>query len=92
MKYDPGTTHVSELYLGDSNLVGSLPQSLKGLSRLRVINLACNRLTGPVPPNMLDWSSFDTGRNGRCQLENHADCGGDKENHFSCPIPPDAAT
>jgi hypothetical protein len=91
----PGTTHVSELYLGDSNLSGRLPQSLMGLRQLRVINLACNALTGLVPPHMLDWSSFDSGRNGRCQLENHGDCGGGasgKENRFSCPIPPDAAT
>ena len=71
----PGTTHVSEIYLGDSNLAGALPQSLKGFTKLKWINLACNALTGPVPPHMLDWSSFDTGRNGRCQLENHDDCG-----------------
>ena len=88
----PGTTHVSEIYLGNNNLVGSLPQSLTGLRELRWINLACNKLTGAVPPHMLDWSSFDKGRNGRCQLENHDDCGGSKENRFACPIPPDAAT
>jgi hypothetical protein len=70
----PGTTHVTEMYLGDSHLTGSLSSSLTGLSQLRVINLACNKLRGPVPANFLDWPSFDSGRNGRCQLENQDSC------------------
>ena len=86
----PGATHVSEIYLGDTHLTGSLPPSLTGLSELSVINLACNKLRGLVPAHFLDWPRFDTGRNGRCQLENQDSCDSE-HNDFACPVPADAA-
>eukprot|EP01048_Picozoa_sp_COSAG05_P005624 COSAG05_NODE_339_length_11118_cov_3.752246_9_plen_397_part_00 len=91
-----GQTHVTQIYLGASGLAGSLPTDLRALTHLKWLQLSCNHITGPVPPAMLNWASFDSGRNDRCELDaSHADCALNNpplpNNNFSCPIPDGAA-
>lgn len=85
----PGSTHVTDIYLGTSGLSGSLPSSLRELGQLQWLQLACNRISGAIPPNMLDWDSFGTGRDDRCELMTPpGDClPVALNNNFSCPIP-----
>ena len=55
-----------------------------------------NAITGAVPPGMLDWANFGSGRDDRCQLQSsEADCSLQPvpapNNKFACPVPPGAA-
>jgi len=93
-----GALHVTEMYLGTSNLTGSLSSavSLKPLVHLKWLNLACNSLRGAVSPDFLDWGRFregDDDRSDTCKLEDPDECAatGLPSNSFDCPIPPGAA-
>jgi hypothetical protein len=97
-KKEGAVLHVTELYLGTSNLTGSLSSavSLKALTRLEWLNLACNSLTGTVSADFLNWDQFrggDDDRTDTCQIEDPDECQaqGLPSNKFDCPIPPGAA-
>ena len=49
---------VTELYLGDNQLTGSIPAELGNLSNLEVLHLLDNQLTGPIPTELGNLSSL----------------------------------
>jgi hypothetical protein len=56
---------VQWLDLDDNNLRGSLPASVRAFSHLKVLNIARNHLSGPVPEEQLQrWDNKDFEFNG----------------------------
>ena len=53
-----GGGHVTQLLLGGNNLVGSIPQDLRYLSNLTVLDLSYNKLTGWIPSALGDLAEL----------------------------------
>lgn len=50
---------VSQVYLVDNNLTGSIPATVGSLSNLRTLNLINNKITGPVPSEIANLNSLE---------------------------------
>jgi hypothetical protein len=77
--------HITYMYLPGNNLRGTIPSSLAKLSKLTVLALYDNRLTGLLPP--LPFAQYTGGDPGYgCHLDAPS-CTEPNCNHFKCPLP-----
>jgi hypothetical protein len=66
-------------------LKGTIPSSLRSLTKLTSIYLAENSLTGLVPS--LPFKQYYNNSNNNCYLDDAVDCTEPNCNHFKCPLP-----
>jgi hypothetical protein len=79
-------SHLVTLDLNNNSLTGSIPSEIGALVALSGFNVACNNLSGIVPP--LPFSQY-SGVGYGCEMQYervHA-----PDNHFSCPLPKHAS-
>ncbi|GAK56714.1 hypothetical protein U27_03677 [Candidatus Vecturithrix granuli] len=63
---DPGLWHVTEIWLWDKNLSGSIPAKMENLTELKELTLASNNLSGTIPTefwNLTNLESLDLADN-----------------------------
>jgi len=53
-------TYVTQLELGENNLLGRLPSELSLLERLQFLMVARNKISGPIPDSLFSISSLGT--------------------------------
>jgi hypothetical protein len=53
------SNNVIFINLPDNNLVGTFPEILTKLVRLKALNLALNRLSGSLPPSIAHWTELE---------------------------------
>jgi hypothetical protein len=79
------------LALNRNHIGGSIPSQIKSLSALKYFDMYHNRLSGVIPP--LPFAQYTAGC---CLNVSGVDPEGNHDhpehNHFSCPLPPGAAT
>jgi Leucine-rich repeat (LRR) protein len=73
------------LDLFNNDLTGSIPASIGEMGRLKTLALAQNRLTGLIPE--LPFARYTGG----CGIDLPKSCISPKCNHFTCPLPSNAA-